>query len=197
MKKFLFFLVTVFIILNVNITHSQDSSSVNERAWYIPDYAKIQFAGNIGFISIGPGYKIFDNVIQSDILYGFVPHFIGGTTIHSLVLKNTLLPYGFKLYDFVITPIAGFTINFDLGNHNSNHVFSQKYPDDYYKTNSIHYTIYIGCKIFYGLNDNSFINGLDFYAEVGTVDISLKYQISNNVKLIDILSLALGMNFYF
>ena len=198
MKKLRIHLLSVFIFLNVSIIYSQDSSVADKKAWYIPDYAKIQFAGNIGFLSIGPGYKIFDNVLQSDILYGFVPHFLGGTTIHSLVLKNTIMPYGFKINNIVITPMAGFTVNFDLGSHNSEHVFSKKYPDGYYKTNAIHFTGYAGCKIFYGLDDKAFIKGLDFYGEVGSVDVSLKYYMgTDEIRFIDILSLALGMNFYF
>jgi len=198
MKKYQLLLFCVLFVLNVNIAHSEGSSAVNDRAWYIPDYAKIQFAGNIGFLSIGPGYEIFDNIMQLDIMYGYVPHFIGGTTIHSLVLKNTFLPYSFKISNIVVTPIIGFTVNFDLGRHNSEHVFSKKYPDGYYKTNSVHFTGYAGCKVFYGLSDKSFIKGLDFYAEVGAVDVSYKYYLSSDeVKFIDILSMAMGMNFYF
>lgn len=45
----------------------------NQKHWSVPDYVKTQFAGNIGLISVGAGYQLFNKVVYTELLYGFVP----------------------------------------------------------------------------------------------------------------------------
>lgn len=196
MKKGLNYILLVMFFIAASGAYSNENPTSMEKRWYVPDYVKAQFAGNIGFISVGAGYNLLSNLIQSEILYGYVPSSIGGSTIHTLALKNSFLIYDYTFSKYILTPYAGFTTNLEMGG-NSDGFFSEKYDDGYYKTNAIHFTFFTGGKIFYPVSNTSFIKGLDIFAEVGTVDIYLWYLInSENVKPGDIFSLALGMNVY-
>lgn len=55
--------VFIFLIALLFFTNAsaQDSTIVKKSAWYVPDYAKLQFAGNIGFFSVGIGYKFLSD----------------------------------------------------------------------------------------------------------------------------------------
>jgi hypothetical protein len=196
MKRALNYILLVTLCIAANSAYSNEKLSSVERAWYVPDYIKAQFAGNTGFISIGAGYNLFGDLVQSDILYGYVPSSIGGNTIHTLAQKNSFLIYDYKFSKYALSPYAGFTINLELGG-NSDGFFSEKYPDGYYKTNAIHFTFFIGGKIFYKLSGESALKGVDFFTEIGTVDTYLWYGItSEHLKPKDILSMALGLNIY-
>lgn len=197
MKSNSFFFTVISIILTANLTYSNDTISVEEKSWYIPDYAKLQFAGNIGFLSLGIGYELFSKHLQSDILYGYVPYSIGGATIHTISQKNTFVLYNHKRNGYIISPIAGFSTNFETGN-NSFLILPDKYPKGYYVTNAIHFTFFIGGKIHKTLTKQSKIKGFDFYVELGTVDTYLWYKIfSKEIKMKEISSFAIGINTFF
>ena len=48
----------------------------------VPHYAKLQFAGGIGFLSAGIGYQSKNKRLQYDLMYGYVPESLGGVEIH-------------------------------------------------------------------------------------------------------------------
>ncbi|MBI5021720.1 MAG: hypothetical protein HZB59_09800 [Ignavibacteriales bacterium] len=196
MKRVLNYILLVTFFIAASSAYSNENSTSIEKRWYVPDYVKAQFAGNIGFISVGAGYNLLSNLIQVEILYGYVPSSIGGSTIHTLAQKNSILIYDLKTTNYIIIPYAGFTTNLEMGG-NSDGFFSEKYGDGYYKTNAIHFTFFIGGKIYHQLSYKSNFKGLDIFAEIGTVDMYLWYVInSKNVELSEIFSLALGFNLY-
>ncbi|MCK4464771.1 MAG: hypothetical protein KAU83_03585 [Bacteroidales bacterium] len=198
MKKSFKYLITFIAIVSVaNLAYSNDTLSIKEKSWYVPDYAKLQFAGNIGFLSFGIGYELFKKHLQSDIFYGYVPNFIGGATIHTISQKNTFVLYEYERNRYIISPTAGFSTNFETGN-NSFLLLPDKYPKGYYLTNAIHFTLFIGGKIHWAPKKQSKIKGLDFYVELGTVGTYLWYKIlSKEIKMKDISSLALGITTFF
>ena len=49
-----------------------------------PDHIKIQYAGGMGFISIGAGYSTKNQKLEGDLYYGYLPESIGGVSIHSI-----------------------------------------------------------------------------------------------------------------
>ena len=56
------FIVSI-LVLFFNNSYAQETISVKEKSWYVPDYVKTQFAGNIGLISVGAGYQLFNKVL--------------------------------------------------------------------------------------------------------------------------------------
>jgi len=189
---------TLFAILVFTNIFANDTTLVKAKPWYRPDYAKIQFAGNIGFLSVGFGYQFFNNHLCSEILYGYVPASISkAKEIHTITLKNTFQVFNREIRAITLSPITGFTVSYETGN-NSFLKLPDKYPKDYYSTNAFHLTLFIGAKVHKDITNSKIIKGIDFYFEVGMVDTYLLYAIkSKEVKINQIFSSAIGINLYF
>lgn len=194
----------IFILLAIMLfftkSYAQDTNlEKNSKAWYVPDYTKIQFAGNIGFVSLGVGYQLFHKVLYSELLYGYVPKSVSkADRIHLLTIKNTFPIYRKKLSEtLTITPIAGFTTSYEIGT-NSFTSLPSVYPDGYYVPNAFHFTLFGGGLIHKDFKKKNIFSGADLYVELGTVETYLWYTItSSEVKVNDVFSASFGFNFYF
>lgn len=190
MNKIKLLFILTFILLS-NILYSADTILVQKRNWFVPDYYKIQFAGNIGFISIGTGYELFNNRLQSDILFGYVPKSIGNTVIYTITQKNTFSIHDFKLNKKKeISLIIGFSVSYETGN-NSCLFLPDKYPDGYYSTNAFHFPLFSGIKMKKTFKIDSKIKSIEFNIEACQIATYLYYSIINDeIKYNDITSLA-------
>ena len=189
-------LILSYLLFFKNSAYSNDTTDFKNK-WFIPDFATMQFAGNIGFLSAGLGYELFNNLLYSDIIYGYVPYSLAGTEIHIISQKNTFLLLNKKIKTYTISPLLGFATSFETGK-NSSLILPAKYPKGEYATNAIHFTIFIGGRVHIDFNKQQIINGCDFYTELGTVDTFLWYKLSESeVKINDIFSVAVGVRLYF
>ena len=183
-------------------TFAQDAiliqDKAKEKAWHEPDYAKMQFAGNLGLLSVGVGYQLFNKVLYTELLYGYVPVSISkANEIHLISIKNTFPLYRKKIGNYTVSPIAGFTGSLETGN-NSFLVLPDKYPKGYYVSSAIHFTLFIGVLVHKGFGISKRIKGIDFYYELGTVETYLWSAITSKViGLNAIFSTAIGINLYF
>jgi len=170
----------------------------SKKHWYIPDYAKIQFAGNSGFLSVGTGYLCFGEKLQLDLFYGYVPSFIGGVDIHTISQKNSFTLKTYKLSDnSTVSPIAGFGVNIALDSKYST-LFTSQYPKYYYWTTATHLIFFVGAKLHNQIPRKTGANGIDIYFELGTIDLYLvDFFKSDYVDIIDILNISIGMTFHF
>jgi hypothetical protein len=171
----------------------------NQKHWSVPDYVKTQFAGNIGLISVGIGYEIFDSIWLSELLYGFVPASVSeAKPIHLITLKNTFPVLTRDIgKNLTISLITGFTTTLETGN-NSFLKVPDVFPDGYYITNAIHFTLFTGVSFHKEFINSTIFKGAGFYLEVGTVDTYLWYVItSEEVSISDVFSTSIGINFYF
>lgn len=196
------FLLVIFLSLAFK-SLGQDSTSVKykikEKSWYIPDYVKLQFAGNIGFLSAGVGYKLIAKTWYTEFLYGFVPKTISeAKPVHLITNKNTFTLFTKELGNhYTISPITGFTATLETGN-NSYLKFPDQFPRGYYVTNAVHFTIFGGVNVHKYFPDSKVIKAIDFYYEVGTVETYFYYAVtSKEVSLDDVFSSSIGVNFYF
>lgn len=144
-------------------------SSFNAHAYFI-DYLKVQYAGEIGFLSIGMG-KRFGDVYSLEIFNGFVPESIGGNEIESIAIKNI-----FDIVDFSIfnkNMIFYFGLNLyhvtGLDYQSSRH---SSYPETYYRLGSIRGLLSFGLD--FNLNATH-----GFYLESGLNDIILTNYLNN------------------
>lgn len=56
--------------------------------WYVPRYAKLQTGGYLGFLTVGSGWSLAQTHVEIELLYGWVPASLGGTSVHSLTLRS-------------------------------------------------------------------------------------------------------------
>ena len=193
-------LLSVAIILFVfTKSFAQEPNLVKDKAWYVPAYVKTQFAGNIGVLSVGAGYQLFNKVLYSELLYGYVPESVSkADKIHLITIKNTFPIFRKKIREnLTITPIAGFTSTIDIGTTTFT-TLPSKYPKGYYVPTAFHFTLFGGAMLHKDFTKSKTIKGLDFYVELGTVESYLWYAItSKEVSVSDVFSTAIGINFYF
>lgn len=172
-----------FLILSV----CAPAQSEKHRAGIIPHHAKIQYAGSIGFISVGAGYEFAKKKLQGDFFYGYVPEKIGGIKIQSITTKLTWIPVSRLLNDIKLDMLtAGILVNYTFGRQY--HLFSRtRYSFVYYGfPTAAHLALFAGG----GITKNK----LGLYYEVGTTDRDL-ISFVNNPKAInfyEIINIGIG-----
>jgi hypothetical protein len=192
------FSVSVVLLFFIK-SYAQEPNLVKDKSWYVPKYVKVQFAGNIGLVSVGAGYQLFNKVLYTELLYGFVPESVSKSDeIHLISIKNTFPIFRKEIgKNFTISPIAGFATTYEIGT-NSFTTLPSIYPEGYYVPNAFHFTLFGGAMVHKDFKESKMIKGADFYFEVGTVETYLWFAItSKEVSASDILSTSIGVNFYF
>jgi hypothetical protein len=177
-------------------THKYDWAyfSVSKRL-FIP----VQFAGNIGFLSSGMGYRPLTDNYQLSLMYGFTPSFTSSVKSHLLTARNVFHLYKFRLSDSrTLMPYAAIGISLEVKGHS---FFSQPdvMMDSYYDfPKSIHAIPGLGVKLRHRTLKFKGFEATEFYGELSSVDAYIWYKvISHNVKLKQIVSLSAGVNLLF
>jgi len=196
-QRFIYTIIAVILLsTSVLANGSMTEQDSVKRKWYVPRSAKIQYAGNIGFMAIGATYYIVDNWYQVSLMYGITSSHSETDRLNTLALKNTFLIKKFHYKNITFSPTAGLSVNL-ASTHNTYRKFPDHFPDQYYFQNKIHFAPFVGGMIYYPL-PNKTIKGIDFYAEVGTMDNYLLEAIRTDyVKYSDIWNLSLGVSLYF
>jgi hypothetical protein len=192
----------IYLLLLLPLSSAaQDSLTIKNRKWYIPDHIKLQFAGNIGFISGGPGWISRNNTLETDLLFGFLPQKFGGDALVTITGKTTFSPWRISLnYSRYVVPFSlGAYMSYTFGPQ-----FDSKwpsyYPSGYYWwATSIRPGAYVGGKIGQEVTIKNKRKGLEIYYELGSYDLLMISYVQNNkyLKLSDIVSLSLGLKLAF
>lgn len=195
MKKSIYILLGL-LVLTTNLW-SQNGVESKQHPWFVPDYAKVQFAGNIGYISGGFGYQLFKGKIQTEFIYGYVPKKYAHTEIHTFTSKNSFSLIRKNYLGLEFKPYLSFTFSYETGRNSFLELPSQ-YPSGYYAPNAFHLCFVGGVGVKQKLNPKYFIKGIECYAEAVSVDSFFWYKLqSRQIKLYQVVSMALGINFYF
>ena len=181
-------------ILNVSPAESQDTSISKSVKPEKELYVKTQYAGNMGFISVGIGSYFFNNKISADVNYGLLSRYINGVRVHSFSIKPA---YNFKEFHyglFTTRCYAGLNVVYSIG-RNIYPRAPDHYPRNYYPENAFHFNPFIGLNQGMSINSRK-IRKLSLYAEFGTVDYEVWYALKNKeIAVYDILNLCFGVIF--
>ncbi|GAA4320144.1 hypothetical protein [Flaviaesturariibacter amylovorans] len=170
--------------------------SLPPRRWWVPDGAKLQFAGNIGFLSAGVSYNNRRGNLEGDFLYGYVPASVGGVDIHTISSKLTWFPVRpFPVSGLRVRPLsAGVLVAYTFGKQYF--LFAPKnYPYTYYDfPTAMHFGLFVGGDATIAVKSDA-RHRWGLYYEVGTTDKLLISYVTNHRSLrpSDILSLAIGV----
>ena len=162
---------------------------------------KLQFAGNIGFMSGGPGYVSKNRTLETDILFGFLPRKFGGDALITITTKVTYSPWRIPLKDSYF--IAPFSIGL-YSSHTFGPQFDTKwpeyYPEGYYWwATAVRLGAYVGGKVGRDVQFLKRKRQMEFYYELGTYDLLFISYVQNTgyLKLKDITNLAFGLKMAF
>lgn len=166
-----------------------------------PDFAGVQYAGSLGYFSVGAGYDLFKKTTIS-LNYGYVPEQKGGK-MHILALKLEYkplkIPIGTKLMLQPFNPGIFATYTFDK--ELSFKFTSPQYPKNYYFWSEAlrkHIFANSEIKLINPLN-NKKIQAVGLYIEANTNDIYLISWFENRttIPFTDIFKLGYGLKVYF
>ncbi len=170
----------------------------------IPQYGKVQFAGNMGLLSFGFGWDYGKNSQwETDVLFGFVPRYSSEKAKMTFTLKENFTPWTFPIGK---TPLRIEPLSCGLY---LNTIFSDqfwrkqpdRYPDGYYEFSTrmrIH--IFVGQRIRLDIPEEKrfFSEDISFFYEISTCDMLLISKVTNRyLKPRDYLSLSLGLKIQF
>lgn len=194
------YLLSLFLLISFHGL-AQEVGLGSHRKWYLPDHLKLQFAGNIGFLSGGPGYTSRNQTLETDLLFGFLPQKFGGDALITTTLKTTYSPWRIGLRnDYYIRPFSiGAYLSYTFGPQ-----FDTKWPSYYpagyyWWATAIRPGAYIGGKAGRTVVINNRRRSLELYYELGTYDLLVISYVQNKsfLRLHDIVSLSLGVKFGF
>lgn len=167
---------------------------------FLPDYVKMQFAGGIGFLSLGVGYTFFNQKLDISYFYGYVPEFVSIDDLHSVSLQFTVKLFRFNInHKIEILPLnVGGFIHHSFGSEYWIKLPSH-YPEKYYWWSpGRNAGIFIGGEIKTKiLATRTPASGTAFYARVGTRGLYLSSKIGNSsIRVTDIIELGVGFAIY-
>lgn len=188
-----------FISIGVN-ANKRDSTFNFKGSSLLPDYAKLQYAGGIGFISPGLGYTFFKHRLDITLFYGYLPSFLSSDDLHSISLQFTGKLFKFSLSKNIeVLPLnIGFFLHHNFGEE---YWVSQPsyYPEDYYWWSPGRMGgIFIGGEIKTKLLAHKTpASGLAFYFRIGSRGLYLTSAWNNSeIQFTDILELGFGIALY-
>jgi hypothetical protein len=162
------------------------------RAWYLPDHAKLQLAGNVGFVSPGLGYSFLHGLLESDIFLGWVPRAVGGTDVLSATAKLTARPFRVDVRDVEWRPVAlALQLTYTFGDQYFVRPPS-RFPGDYYDfPTAIRAGIAVGTAADVAVGTRR----VGAYVELVAMDVMLKAWAENGRSLDprDVFSVAVGL----
>ena len=166
-----------------------------------PHQFTVQYAGSIGLLSAGFGwhYGRHDN-FETDILVGFLPRYNSEEAKMTLTLKQRFVPWHARLgRDWMLSPLTtGIFLNSVFGEDFWASEPS-RYPKRYYGfSTKIRANIFLGQSFRYNIPGpkRRHAKALEFYYELSSCDLYIVSAFTNEeIRLKDILSLALGLKF--
>ena len=185
------------MIIFLLVTSEKISAQKKEFKIKSPDHIKVQYAGGMGFISIGAGYHTKNQKLEADLYYGYLPESIGGIRIHSISAKIIWIPmHSVSIKKYQVEPLmTGLIVNYSFGKQ----YFSFNppyYPFSYYSfPTAIHAALCLGSRIGFNFPPNTFVSRVSFYYEILSFDREIISLVSNtkSLSITDIVTLSLGV----
>ena len=193
-------LIALVFILTINNNTQASVLNNDTTKSLLPDYVKLQFAGGIGFMSIGAGYTFFNNKLDISLFYGYIPVKYSVDDLHSISLQFTGKLLKFHLTKSInILPLnIGFFTHHTFGSEYWVRL-TDKYPKGYYWWYpAINAGLFVGAEIKTKLfANNTPASGTAFYIRIGTRGLYLASKVNNStIPVKDIVELGFGVAIY-
>lgn len=159
-------------------------------------YLKVQYAGNIGLVSVGLGKEFCNDKLSFDLNYGYLPESVNGVRVHTFALKPALMVKKFNLSGFMSHCYIGASFNYGI-TANTYLRYPDYYPKGYYYTNALHVNPFLGMGIRLTPLKKK-LGKISVYTELGTIDYEIWQAIKNKeINLVEIWNLCFGLAFQF
>jgi hypothetical protein len=178
-------------------------TTLNSKAqrFLIPKDAIIQYAGSIGYLSVGAGYELFGNKRGNiDLNYGYVPESKGGA-LHIVTAKFAYRPFVIEIGDWAkVYPFnPGIFIRYTFNRNLGFNFDTVQYPKGYYYFSEAarpHLSFSNEFQLIKGkVLERTGLKALSIYSEFNTNDYYLVNYFQNSTALspADIFKLGIGI----
>lgn len=172
------------------------------RHWLalIPTHTKLQFAGNMGLLSVGTGWDYGRrNQWETDLLIGFIPKFSSDRAKITFTVKQNYIPWSLQIKEsrFSAEPLTcGIYLNTVFGDEfwvNE----PDRYPKGYYGFSSkIRIHAFLGQRVTYDIDPKHRFTAkaITLFYELSTCDLYIVSAFNNHyLRPRDYLSLSFGV----
>ena len=163
------------------------------------EYMNVQYAGEIGFLSVGGGNTFFDDHYDMELYIGATPRFFGISeiTIYTFAMKNNYIPYTFRYKSYDLRPYMGLGI-LAAQNQRYDPNWQDTIDRAYYFQNNYHATMNLGLNMNKHFEESS-IESLGLYFETTTIDVYFLDYFNNPdaLNIDDVFSIAFGVRIGF
>lgn len=162
----------------------------------LPDLARMQYAGQAGFLSAGAGYAWWRRKLEASVNYGYVPAFLAGRGMHVFSERNSFSGWRLPLPRGAAWQPAlfGFAGNVAFGDRYR--LYIPKGNSIYYWPDGLYFWVFAGTRFDFPLARAPFFKAIGIQAETGTVNQYLEAALANrSIGLGDILSLSVSVQF--
>lgn len=166
-----------------------------------PDFASVQYAGSIGYLSIGAGYNIFKDKGRVSGHFGMVPENRGGH-LDIIAVKLFYTPKVVQVFERVVINPAdvGLMVSYHFGDNFKLNVPNYFSDDNYYWWHTamrIHLAIESSASL--DLGSEGIFRALTAYLEFNTNDLYVVSFVNNprSLALHELVKLGAGLRFIF
>lgn len=162
-----------------------------------PKNAKVQYAGGMGFLSLGAGWEYGNrNQWNSDFFVGFLPKQFSDELHFTFTIKQTYTPWSMRFCDWLsYEPLTCGLYFTTISGEDFWQREPCKYPNRYYNFSSkLRTSIFLGQSITFYQKRFSWMRNISFFYEIGTNELYIISKATNKtVRMGDILRLSFGL----
>ncbi len=166
----------------------------------IPTQTIVQFAGNMGFVSVGIGWDYGKHKQwETNLLVGYLPKFNTSRSKMTMTLKQNFIPWSHRLNEsWAFEPLTcGIYLNTVFGQEFWNKQ-PARYPNNYYPflSTKMRINIFMGQRfaLLMPHNRRKFIKSITAFYEFSACDLHIRALFQDKtLKLHDIINLSLGL----
>ena len=195
--------ITSCLLISV-LLFGNDSIPDTTKRQYFPHIVHLQYAGNMGFLSLGASYKFAKEKLTLGALGGYLPASIGGTRLGTLTIKFGYRPWlldcNWKEKKWTIIPlVVGMNLIKTWG-ENIESKWPSYYPDGYYPWNpSMNYAIYFGSNVdIVAKKQRKLYRAIGLFYEVGITSrtVELWWDNPKSIGFNELWNLSIGFNYH-
>lgn len=174
------------------------------RHWasLIPTHSLVQYAGNMGLLSVGMGWDYGRHrQWETALLLGYLPKFQSHRGKMTMTVKASFVPWNFYLrHGWMYEPLScGLYANTVFGSEFWSHQPS-RYPDKYYPflSTKVRFNVFVGQRagIIVPKSRRKMVKSIMAFYEISTCDLYVRSFVQDSsLRFWDILSLSLGLKF--
>lgn len=195
-----FICVVLFFTTLFNVYPQSTHTEKIEAKWMslLPNIGIAQYAGNIGFLSMGIGWDYGkDNKWETHLLLGYLPHFTFGDDAFTLTIREQYIPFTISISDMISLSPSNLSLSMNAV-MNDEFWFTEPINNNYYRFSSkVRSHLGIGSRLnFYVPSEKKRrFARISLYYELSTYDLAIISIVRNRyVPFHDILSLGVGLN---